>query len=176
MKEDFYDERMKQSFVVNITAEIEKCITEVAASLCQSGKTLATAESCTGGWLAKACTDFAGSSAWFSGSIVAYTEAVKTQVLGVNQKTIDGYGIVSRQVAEEMAIRVKALLNVDVSIGVTGYAGPSGGDQYEPKGCVWVAVCQGQEITSQRYMFEGSRASVRLQSVLAALVLMQKNL
>ncbi len=125
--------------------------------LIQNGKTLSTAESCTGGYLAHRITSVSGSSAYFKGSVVAYTVETKVKVLGVKPETIERYGVVSANIAEEMAERVMKLQNTDYAIATTGLAGPGGGTAENPVGTVWIAVASGMQVQSRRFLFPYNR-------------------
>lgn len=135
-----------------------------------SGKTLAVAESCTGGLLAGAITAVPGSSGYFLGGVVAYHNDVKTAVLGVPRRLIDSRGAVSAQVAAAMAEGVLERFPADVSIATTGVAGPGGGSREKPAGTVWVAVAFRDGVRySHRFRFRGDRAKVRREAVRASL-------
>jgi len=136
----------------------------------KSGKTLAVAESCTGGLLAGAVTAVPGSSGYFLGGVVAYSNDVKSFTLGVLPALIAAHGAVSAQVAEAMAEGALERLGADVSIATTGVAGPGGGSREKPAGTVWVAVAvRGGVRYSHRFRFRGDRAKVRRDTVRACL-------
>lgn len=137
--------------------------------LLSAGKTLATAESCTGGAIAARITAQAGSSAYFRGSVVAYANEVKIGTLGVAEEDIRYYGAVSQQVAEAMAQGVRAQMHADYGIGVTGIAGPGGATEGKPVGTVWIAVASAEGVRSERFQFAGDRARNIDRSVMAAL-------
>jgi len=135
------------------------------------GKTLSTAESCTGGGIGAALTGVPGSSAVYMGGVISYDNAVKMGVLGVPGEWIEKYGAVSPWVAMEMASGVRGLLHTDVAVSVTGLAGP-GGDEYgHPVGTVYIAYEDRQRNGVHHYRFEGDREAVRKQAVEAALKL-----
>ena len=135
------------------------------------GKTLATAESCTGGGIGAALTAVPGSSAVYKGGVVSYTNDVKMGVLGVPAEWIEKYGAVSPWVAMEMASGVRGLLHTDVAVSVTGLAGP-GGDEYgHPVGTVYIAYEDRQRNGVHHYQLEGDREAVRQQAIEAALKL-----
>lgn len=117
----------------------------------EKGLTIATAESCTGGLIAKLLTDIAGSSAVFSGSCVTYTNEVKERLLGVKPETIKAYTEVSFACAEEMAKGVKTAVGTDVGISTTGYAGPAGGTEKDPVGTVYIGWSYGGKTGSERF-------------------------
>ena len=141
----------------------------VAYLMLKHGLKLATAESCTGGLIAAACTDLAGSSAWFERGFVTYSNAAKTELLGVDAGLIEREGAVSEAVARAMALGALAHSHAQVALAVTGVAGPSGGSAAKPVGtvCFGLAVA-GQVLTEQRH-FDGNRAAVRTASVRHAL-------
>lgn len=123
----------------------------------ERGASVATAESCTGGELAAKITSVPGASAYFKGSIVAYNEKVKEQVLKVPEKTIKEHGVVSSQVAEQMAKNAAELLNADYSVASTGLAGPDGGEDGQPPGTIWLAVYGPAGIKSKCFHFSHDR-------------------
>ena len=135
------------------------------------GKTLVTAESLTGGGIGAALTAVPGSSAVYKGGIVSYTNWVKETVLGVSHETLEKYGAVSLQTAEEMAIGARKLLNADVAVSVTGLAGP-GGDEYgNPVGTVCIGYADKSVSFAKTCHFEGGREDIRNQTVETALKL-----
>ena len=133
---------------------------------------LATAESCTGGLVAAACTALAGSSEWFERGVVTYSNAAKTELLGVAPALIEAHGAVSAEVAEAMAEGALGRSKASIAVAVTGVAGPGGGSAAKPVGTVWLAVAQrGEAVVSVMLRAEGDRASVRAASVMRALAL-----
>ena len=142
----------------------------LAADLLQEkGWMLATAESCTGGLVAGACTDLAGSSNWFERGIVSYSNAAKTELLGVPAALIEAHGAVSEPVARAMAEGAIARSQAQVSIAVTGVAGPAGGSPDKPVGTVWFGWSVGGKLYTERQRFAGDRAAIRAASVRHAL-------
>jgi nicotinamide-nucleotide amidase len=138
--------------------------------------TLASAESCTGGWLAKTCTDLAGSSTWFDCGFVTYSNQSKQDLVNVSKKTLETYGAVSKQTAIEMAQGALSHSSADISVAITGIAGPDGGTVEKPVGTVWFAwAIKSQYTKTQKYQFEGDREQVRIQAVIAALQGIIKN-
>lgn len=121
------------------------------------GKTMATAESCTGGSIAQFITSNAGSSAYFNGGVVAYSNEIKQNVLGVRSELIDKHGAVSQEVAEAMALGAQKVLNADYSVATTGIAGPDGGSDEKPVGTVWIAVAGDSGVISKKYIFKHNR-------------------
>ncbi|MBQ2510950.1 MAG: CinA family nicotinamide mononucleotide deamidase-related protein [Bacteroidales bacterium] len=129
----------------------------VHRTLLQRGLTLAVAESCTGGNIASQLTAQAGASAYFKGGVVAYSNEVKKNVLGVQHKTLEVYGAVSEETACEMVQGVRQRLGADVAIATTGIAGPDGGTREKPVGTVWIAVADGDGCFAQLLQHGGSR-------------------
>jgi nicotinamide-nucleotide amidase len=150
---------------------------EVATGLAEGGRRLVTVESCTGGWIAKLCTDIAGSSDWFDCGFVCYSNPAKVRDLGVSARLIETEGAVSDAVVRAMAEGAIERTGANVSIAVSGVAGPSGGTADKPVGTVWFALahrtqdrleCQGHLI-----QFEGNRDAVRRRAVEYALNLLR---
>lgn len=144
----------------------DQMLRKLAESLRFRNWTLATAESCTGGWIAKCCTDLAGSSTWFERGFVTYSNEAKQQMLGVSAETLQSDGAVSRAVARQMADGARRKAGVDVALSVTGIAGPDGGSAEKPVGTVWFGWSVGQrDATTELMCFEGDRDAVRRQTV-----------
>ncbi|MGY6554465.1 MAG: CinA family protein [Wenzhouxiangella sp.] len=145
-------------------------IAAVAAELKVQGRLLATAESCTGGWIAKLCTDLAGSSAWFERGVVSYSNAAKQELLGVPRARIARFGAVSEEVAADMASGALANSRADYAISVTGIAGPDGGSPDKPVGTVCFGwALPGDIVETERHRFNGDRDAVRRATVATAL-------
>ena len=125
--------------------------------LVSSGKTMATAESCTGGSIAQLITSNPGSSAYFKGGVVAYSNEIKNKLLGVPDKIIEQYGAVSQEVAELMAVGARENLGTDYAVATTGIAGPDGGSDEKPVGTVWIAVAGANGVSSKKYVFKHNR-------------------
>lgn len=134
---------------------------QIEQYLIRNNQALAVAESCTGGQLAVAVTSIAGSSKWFAGGVVAYTIPLKEKLLGVKAETINKYGVVSAEVATEMALGIKQKTNAGLAISTTGIAGPTGGDANNPIGTVWVGVAYGKHCWVHCFHFSGSRLAVQ---------------
>lgn len=130
---------------------------------------LATAESCTGGWVAQAVTSVAGSSDWFERGFVTYSNAAKRELLGVKKSTLDRYGAVSKPAAREMARGALRRSRATVALAVTGVAGPGGGSAGKPVGTVCFAWTSGKRVVSETRRFRGNRRDVRRKSVMHAL-------
>ena len=152
-------------------AGFEKMVEKVAARLKSRGWKLATAESCTGGWIAKCCTDLAGSSAWFERGFVTYSNPAKIELLGVDPAVLTDKdrGAVSRETALQMARGACHRAAVDVALAVTGVAGPDGGTDDKPVGTVWLAWSLGSNAQAELKQFSGDRDAVRRQTVTHAL-------
>ncbi len=151
----------------------------VADLMLKNSLFMATAESCTGGMIAAACTDLAGSSAWFERGFVTYSNAAKTELLGVDAELISQNGAVSEPVARAMAFGAIRHSQAQVSVAVTGVAGPAGGSVDKPVGTVWFAWSVCGSLQSEMMCFSGDRASVRQATVQHAisrlLALLEKN-
>ena len=134
------------------------------------GVKLATAESCSGGWIAKTITDLPGSSAWFEGAIVCYSNESKHDLLGVSAATIGEFGAVSGETVLEMTDGLFARTAAGVAVSVSGIAGPDGGSDDKPVGAVWLSWGKRDKSSyANEFHFEGDREAVRLQTVEAAL-------
>lgn len=145
----------------------------VGEKLLAAGRRLATAESCTGGWVAKACTDIAGSSRWFECGFVTYSNAAKVRDIGVSEQTLASHGAVSEATVREMAAGALRVSGADVAVAISGIAGPDGGTPTKPVGTVWFAVASSLGarvvVASETQLFAGDRDAVRRLSVERAL-------
>lgn len=145
-------------------------VEHLAASATALKVRVATAESCTGGLLAKTITDIPGASAYYAGGVVAYCDEAKANHLGVDPRNLEAHGAVSKVVALQMAFGACHRFSADVAMAVTGIAGPSGGSAEKPVGTVWFAVAHADGTGEARVeRFEGGRAAVRDKSVTAVL-------
>lgn len=140
--------------------------------LTERGETLATAESCTGGNIAHEITRVAGSSVYFKGSVVAYSNEVKARVLNVSSETLSGFGAVSRETVLQMVSGVQRLLSSDCAIATSGIAGPGGGSVEKPVGTVWIAVRYGERSEAECFCFEGDREQVIARATQSALLML----
>ncbi|HEV8313194.1 MAG TPA: CinA family protein [Burkholderiaceae bacterium] len=151
-------------------ALFEAQVRELGDALRARGLLLASAESCTGGLIAAACTTLAGSSDWFDAAFVTYSNAAKSAQLGVPAALIDAHGAVSDEVVRAMAEGALTRSQAGVVVAVTGIAGPSGGSAAKPVGTVWLAWARrGDALHSERLQLAGDRAAVRMQTVQRAL-------
>ena len=122
----------------------------VGELLKEKNRTLSTAESCTGGNVSKMLTSISGSSSFFNGSIVSYSNQSKSELLDINEQNIEKYGAVSQQVVEQMAANVRLKFNSDFGISTSGIAGPSGGNTEKPVGTIWIAVANKDKVVSKK--------------------------
>lgn len=139
------------------------------------GKTLVTAESCTGGGIGAALTAVPGSSTVYKGGIISYTNWVKHNLLGVDQKLLDTLGAVSAPVAEAMAEGARKVLRADIAVSVTGLAGPGGDEFGNPVGLVFIGYSDCRKTLSRRFLFPGDREAVRQNACREALKLVLEN-
>ena len=146
----------------------------IGRMLVKSSKTMAVAESCTGGNIAHFVTFNAGSSAYFKGGVVAYSNEIKTRLLDVPAEMIETYGAVSQKVAEAMAVGAQKALNADFTIATTGIAGPDGGTADKPAGTIWIAVAGPSGVKSEKYLFRHNRERNIIRSTQTALNLLRK--
>ena len=136
--------------------------------------TVTTAESCTGGMIASSIVSVSGSSAIFKSSVVTYSNEMKSKILNIPLKSINENGAVSKVIAYTMAYNVLDLINSDISIAVTGIAGPGGGSKNKPIGLVYIGIGTKQNIVTKRYLFKGNRLKIRQETTLESLKLSNK--
>ena len=151
--------KTRKKFVFSITKMSDA--KTVLQALEMAGKTLTTAESCTGGWVGKLLTDVPGSSKTYMGGVISYTNVVKHTLLGVPMEILDSFGAVSEQTAIAMADGVRRLLGSDFGASVTGLAGPDGDGSDRPVGLVYIAVSSENRTLYRRLQLEGGRIQVR---------------
>jgi len=168
---DLLSQLLGNAIVANEDILIEQLLGNL---LIASGKTVSTAESCTGGNIAHVFTSLSGSSSFFKGSVVAYANEVKENVLQVNSADIETFGAVSQQVVEQMAVGVRKLLKTDVAIATSGIAGPTGGSDEKPVGTTWIAVCSDDMVVSREFSFGKLREQNILRATQAALLLLKE--
>lgn len=156
-----FQQDLKGIFSEEVVTTEDKSVARVLGELLKERElTVACAESCTGGNLAHRITQAPGSSAYFLGSVVSYSNDVKAEVLKVSRRDIDRYGAVSKQVAESMALGVSALMRSDCAISTTGIAGPDGGTKLKPVGTVWISVKYNDKTVCECLHFQGTRNEV----------------
>ena len=147
----------------DLAGQLGECMTS-------KGMKLASAESCTGGWLAKIITDIPGSSAWFVGSVVSYSNEAKQSLLGVSADTLAEFGAVSGDTVLEMSDGLFAQTDADVAVSISGIAGPDGGSDDKPVGLVWLSWGKrDKSVFANSFNFDGNREEVRRQSIKQAL-------
>ena len=158
-------------------AELLALAADVAEVVLRCRLMLVTAESCTGGWIAKTLTDLPGSSAWFDAGVVTYSYGAKEALLGVNPRTLELTGAVSEETVLEMVAGALARFGAGVAVAVTGIAGPTGGMSGKPIGTVWIGwKRRGGYAHAQLFHFAGDREAVRRQTVAAALAGLRRTL
>ena len=156
---------------------LEADLAHISALLQERGWMLATAESCTGGWIAKAVTDVAGSSAWFDCGMAAYCYEAKQALLGVRPQTLETHGAVSRETVVEMVSGALVHSGATLAVAVTGIAGPGGGSEEKPVGTVWIAwKRRGGYAKAEVFHFDGDRDAVRRQTVASALAGLEQHI
>lgn len=148
----------------------------VAKALLKKQATLTVAESCTGGLIAHRITEVPGSSDYFLGGIVAYSNEAKMRFLGVNSSTLDSFGAVSEETAREMAIGVRKAFNADFAVAVTGIAGPGSDLTEKPVGLTWIALSSESGELVEKHVWDGDRSVNKVKSAEAALQLLLTNL
>ena len=147
-------------------------VRELADRLLRHRQKVCTAESCTGGLIAKTFTDLAGSSDWFERGFVTYSNEAKNEMLGVPESLVEDYGAVSEAVATAMASGALRHSRANFSVAVTGVAGPGGGSDDKPVGTVWIALASAEQMIAKRYQFDGNRQAVRANTMQTAIELL----
>ncbi len=151
---------------------LSQLVERLQANCLERGVSVATAESCTGGLVAKLITDLAGSSGYFRGGVVSYADEAKTRLLGVAEDQLAAHGAVSAQVARSMASGALSRTGADLAVAVTGVAGPGGGSPAKPVGLSYVAVATAEGVEVRRFVWTGDRAANREASARAAVELL----
>jgi nicotinamide-nucleotide amidase len=154
--------------------QIEEMEEVVGDLLRQHGHTLATAESCTGGLIASRITDVAGSSEYFLQGVVVYSNQAKRDLLGVSTETLANFGAVSEQTVREMCAGIKRLSGADLTLAISGIAGPGGGSAEKPVGLVYLGLYDGHNYFIEEFRFQGSRKEIKLQASQMALDLIRR--
>ena len=149
-------------------------VINISQLLIKKNKTVAVAESCTGGLLANLLTNISGSSQYFLLGIVAYSNQSKITLLKIPVLLIRRYGAVSREVSRRMAQNIRKIASSDYGIGITGIAGPLGGTAVKPIGTVFISVATGNKVVSKKFHFLGNRLMVKRKAVLKALSILKK--
>ncbi len=169
--------RVKDRLKENVFGEDDQSIEQVIGSLLlKHHKTLSVAESCTGGLISDRITNIPGSSDYFQGGIISYSNQLKIDLLGVSSDDLKKYGAVSLPVAQQMAEGIRELVNTDYGIGVTGIAGPSGATEEKPVGLVYIGLATENESYAKEFRFVGDRVSIKLWASQTALDLLRREL
>lgn len=166
-------ERVGQYYYASDTTQLEEILGDL---LHKKTLTVATAESCTGGLVAKRLTDIPGSSEYFIGSIIAYNNRVKENILKVSSSTLTNHGAVSEETAIAMAQGARKLLNTDIALSITGIAGPKGGTKDKPTGLVYISIVGENIKVCQKHIFTGTRREIRSSAATWALYLLKRSL
>lgn len=169
---DRYSARMSEPVPEHSTSDaaLQELAAQLGAAALLHHQSLVTAESCTGGWIAKVLTDIAGSSGWFECGIAAYSYESKQALLGVRPETLEHFGAVSRETVLEMVSGALVHSGASLAVAVTGIAGPTGGTSDKPVGTVWIAwKRRGGYASAEVHHFQGDREAVRRQTVAVAL-------
>lgn len=149
---------------------------ELGAALRGSGIRIATAESCTGGILSGMITEIAGSSDYFIGGIIAYSNDIKKEAVGVKASTLKNFGAVSKETAIELSEGVRKRFKTDIGVSITGIAGPGGGSPEKPVGTVFIGISKSKKAIVKKFLFKGTRRSIRKASADAALKMLLESL
>jgi len=151
-------------------------VRRVAKIMKKKRLTISVCESCTAGMLAAALTDIPGSSAYFLGGVIAYSDDVKHRIVGVSRQTLMKFGAVSIETAREMALGVRRMTHSDIAIAITGIAGPGGGSRGKPVGTVCIAISEGKRATVRRFRFKGTRQAIRRRAGRQELAMLREEL
>lgn len=157
-----------------VESENQQLAEKLGEVLLRLGWKATVAESCTGGAIAAAITSVAGASAWFDGSVVSYSNRIKRDLLGVDQRDLDEFGAVSEAVVRQMAVGVLNRLDANLSVAVSGIAGPDGGSEEKPVGTVWIGWAHGEgqepvQADARLMHLDGNRSQIQSQAVTEAL-------
>jgi len=154
---------------------MEELMENVAEMLTENGLTVATAESCTGGLIGDTLTSIPGSSAYYEGGVISYSNALKQRFLNVTAETLERHGAVSEQTAREMAAGIRDAAEVDIGIATTGIAGPGGGTPEKPVGLVYIGLASSGGVTVKKHVFDGSRRENKTATCRAALHMLREH-
>lgn len=170
-----FQQNLSDIFSEELVTTEDKTVAQVLGQLLKERElTVASAESCTGGNIAHCITRIPGSSSYYLGSIVSYSNDVKAEVLGVSRADLSRYGAVSREVVEQMADGVARLMRTDCALATSGIAGPDGGTRFKPVGTVWIAARYGNRTVSECQFFHGDRDTVIDSATQHAMVMLIK--
>lgn len=148
-----------------LTPQLIELAEQLGAHLQRQNQTVSTAESCTGGGIGYAITEVAGSSAWFNGGLITYTNTLKHALLSVDEAVLENHGAVSKACIEQMAIGARQSCCSDWSVAVSGVAGPGGGSDDKPVGLVWMAIANHDTVWAWSERFPGNRTQIRLKTI-----------
>jgi len=170
------DTKLQLGYKVDTNTSFLSNALSVARLLRKRNKTIAVAESCTGGLISDLLTDIPGSSAYFIAGIVAYSNKMKADALNVDNALIKKHGAVSRQVARAMAENLRKITSADIGLSVTGIAGPSGGSKKKPVGLVYIGLAAKKDIVVKKFVFPGTRRFIKIRTAKTALNLVRQAL
>lgn len=174
---DSYFRQLEEAYPENFYGYGEKTLAEIVGDLLkEQNAKVATAESCTGGALAASIVSIAGSSAYFQGGFLTYTNQLKHEILGVKQEHFNTVGAVSEEVVREMAAGGKDKLNVDYCVSISGIAGPDGATAEKPVGTVWIGIASPKRVIAKKFLFENNRERNISRTVLSALNLLRNEI
>lgn len=156
------------SFILE-QSEVREMVSRIACAMTDKGQSLSVAESCTAGLIGHVLTHLPGSSAWFAGGVIAYSNRIKSALLGVEEEVLNEYGAVSRQCVLQMVRGVTDLCATQAGVAVSGIAGPGGGTEQKPVGTVYIAWRNASMIEAERFFFSGDREEVRQATAMEAL-------
>lgn len=166
---------IKDRIKENLISEEDESLVEVVGKLLiNKNKKIAVSESCTGGLVCSLLTSVPGSSAYFERGFITYSPESKVELLGIEKEVIERYGVVSYEVALEMAEKTKKKVNVDYGIGITGYAGPAGGDEKNPVGTVYIGIAFKNKVKAIKFRFLGERKDIQLMASYTALDMIRR--
>jgi len=154
--------------------EYKDLVKKTGVILFESGLTISTAESCTGGLIGHLLTNIPGSSQYYLGGIISYSNRIKTEILGVTEAALAKFGAVSHECVEQMAVGVRDLMKSNISLAVSGIAGPDGGSPEKPVGTVFFALADASGVDSVNFFFNGDRSAIKCKSAETALGLICK--
>jgi len=155
---------------------MQKKVSQLSVRLIFKQLKVSTVESCTGGWIGKTLTDQSGSSEWFAGGLITYTNESKTALANVSPDVLAKYGAVSLETADAMARGAQKFFPGTLSVAVTGVAGPDGGSEAKPVGTVCIATCLNGKTNAKKFHFKGNRDQVRIATVEQALTMVLEDI
>jgi len=158
---------------MNVTISLERTV----GKLLKNNKlTLSVAESCTGGLVCNRITNIPGSSEYFIGGVIAYSDGIKKNLLNVNKVILEKNGAVSKEAVEAMARGIRTLLHTDIGLAITGVAGPTGGTKEKPVGLVWISLTKEDNVITKKFLWQGNRVNNKEKSAEAAVIMLKEYL